>query len=195
MRSMRRVGLTLLVLALACTSACTSGVLAEGDTTASPPEAAEAAETAAESPAASSEGPATPTAADDGDESASEPESQVESVGQACSDEDSGYVTSPPALLAELSVPFYPCVKEMTAMPGSDPLFVGEYDTDHEMIIVEMEIVNQFDASDWIVTERTVEGDNAITHAQKPGYELVVVIGPSRTDAAAASVHYTLREQ
>ena len=50
-------------------------------------------------------------------------------------------------------------------MPGSDPLFVGEYDTDHEMIIVEMEIVNQFDASDWIVTERTVEGDNAITHA------------------------------
>lgn len=112
-----------------------------------------------------------------------------------CDDEAFTDAATIPPQLAELDVPFYACAHEMVAISESDPLFVGEYDTTHESILVEMSITDQFDASDWEVSERTVEGDNAITHAQKPGYTLVVAIGPSRTPEATSSVHYTLRAE
>lgn len=112
-----------------------------------------------------------------------------------CEDGDAAARAEIPNELAELSVPFYPCLVEMSAIPGSDPLFVGEYDTDHPSVLVEAEILLQFEGSDWEVTSRANEGDNTITQAEMPGYSLVVVVGPSRMPDAESSVHYTLRPQ
>lgn len=113
----------------------------------------------------------------------------------ACDDEEFTGAAMAPSQLADLGVPFYSCTHEETAVTGTDPLFVGEYVTNHELIIVEMAIADQFDASDWEVTDRSVEGDNAVTHAQKPGYSLVVAIGPTRMAPTDSSIHYTLRTQ
>ena len=123
-------------------------------------------------------------------------EADVESVVGGCDDVEFIDAAAIPSQLSDLSVPFYPCAHEAVARTDTDQLlFVGEYDTNHELIIIEMNITAQFDASDWEITDRTVEGDNAITQAQKPGYSLVVAIGPSRTSSAENSIHYTLREQ
>ncbi|SFS00900.1 hypothetical protein SAMN04487783_0496 [Agrococcus baldri] len=126
-------------------------------------------------------------------ESAADAAATVETEAGSCDDAEFGDVAARPDPLAELGIPFYPCTREMTAMPGTDPLFVGEYVTDHELIIVEAAIVAQFDASDWEITDSTVEGDNAIRTAQMPGYSLVVVVGPERTNPDSSSIHYTLR--
>lgn len=123
-------------------------------------------------------------------------EADVESVVGGCDDVEFIDAATIPSQLSDIGVPFYPCTHEAVARTDTDPLFfVGEYDTNHELIIVEMDITAQFDASDWEITDRTVEGDNAITQAQKPGYSLVVAIGPSRTSHTENSIHYTLREQ
>lgn len=190
MRTIRRIALVLLAIGALGLSGCTSGVLELADEPSASPSVS-AAHEPAETAASSSPQAETPEAS----EEQAAVEADDSTVGTACTDDAFGDSAVIPDVLADAGVPFYPCTVEMVAMPGTDPLFVGEYDTSHALIMVEMEITNQFDASDWTVSERTVEGDNAITHAQKPGYELVVVIGPSRTDAAAASVHYTLREQ
>lgn len=130
-----------------------------------------------------------------GDEESQDPGAERESDAAACDDADFSEPATIPQQLDDLDVPFYECVHEMVAIEDNDPLFVGEYDTSHESIIIEMSITNQFDASDWEVSEVTVEGDNAVTHAQKPGYSLVVAIGPSRSPEATSSLHYTLRTQ
>lgn len=113
----------------------------------------------------------------------------------ACDDGKFIDAASIPTQLSDLGIPFYPCAHEMTALTGADPVFVGEYVTNHETIIVEMAVTDQFDASDWEVTDRSVEGDMAITTAQKPGYSLVVAIGPTRASDTDSSLHYTLRAQ
>lgn len=100
-----------------------------------------------------------------------------------------------PPELADLGVPFYECVEEAVAMPGSDPLFVGEYDSGQDVDVIEELFQETFDRSDWKVVSSTVEAHNAITRAHRPGYHLVVAIGPSRSAEAATSIHYTLRAQ
>src|SRR5690554_6102737 len=113
------------------------------------------------------EEPESPSAAAP-EESEADANSAEESADDTvCDDEAFTDAATIPPQLAELDVPFYACAHEMVAISESDPLFVGEYDTTHESILVEMSITDQFDASDWEVSERTVEGDNAITHAQK----------------------------
>lgn len=112
-----------------------------------------------------------------------------------CSDSEFVDAAPIPTQFSDLDVPFYPCAHEMVALTGDDLIFVGEYVTNHEMIIVEMAVTDQFDASDWEVTDRSVEGDMAITTAQKPGYSLVIAIGPTRASDTDSSLHYTLRAQ
>lgn len=182
MRLVRRIGLLVLagVFAMGVVSCASAGEAMPGST--APP-----------SPVA--EKSSGQTAADSEEESEA-PDPEPSAAEDAC--EDQGETTDfavIPDQLDDLDVPFYPCVREMVAMTGSDPLFVGEYDTHQASIIVEMSIKDQFDASEWEVTERSVAGDNAITKAQKPGYSLVVAIGPSRTPGAESSIHYTLHER
>lgn len=139
------------------------------------------------------------TAADDGsappESDANTDNADADGDDIVCEDGDAAARAEMPTELAELDVPFYPCLVEMSAIPGSDPLFVGEYDTDHPSVLVEAEILLQFEGSGWEVISRANEGDNTITQAEMPGYSLVVVVGPSRMPDAESSVHYTLRPQ
>lgn len=126
------------------------------------------------------------------------PEATAERTGDndatVCSDTDFGEAATMPELLSDLSIPFYACTHEMEALTGTDPLFVGAYDTNHEMIIVEMAIATQLEDSGWDTLDHSVEGDTAVRKAEKPGYSLVIAIGPERT-GAGTSIYYTLREQ
>lgn len=100
-----------------------------------------------------------------------------------------------PAPLKDSAAPFYPCTHEMAAVDGSDPLFVGEYVTSHELTIVNMFYEDQFNDSQWNVTNKFVEGSQTVTEAAKSGYSLVVVVAPNRIDESETSIHYTLRQQ
>lgn len=184
-------GIVLGAVLLFGVTACASSGAAPSAPAASPPASAAptgpAAETEDDAQAA-----ATPEAAAEA-EAEAEADAGDEAEAGTCADGEFGAAATSPARFAALAVPFYPCVREMAAMTGSDPLFVGEYVTDHELIIVEAAIVAQFEASDWEVTEVSVEGDNAIRKAQLPGYSLVVVVGPERTNPERSSIHYTLR--
>lgn len=172
------LGVILGVTLVLSTSACASGGGQEG--IASSPAAS--TKSAAPEDAASSPAP----------EAAKAPQ---ESDAAACGDAEFVDAARAPESFSDLDIPFYVCSHEMAAVTADDPLFVGEYVTNHEMIIVEMAVTKQFDQSDWEVIERSVEGDNAISKAQKPGYFLVVAIGPSRLAETDTSVHYTLRTQ
>lgn len=112
---------------------------------------------------------------------------------ETCSATELAAASTAPAVFAELRVPFYPCGQEMTAVPGTDPLFVGEYVTGHELDTVTKVINDQFEESDWEIVGTTVEGTNTVSTAQKPGYSLVVVIGPTYMAETDVSIIYTLR--
>ncbi|MGF3055531.1 hypothetical protein [Microbacterium sp. YY-01] len=100
-----------------------------------------------------------------------------------------------PAILAENDVPFYPCTHKMTGVQADDPLFVGEFVTEHELTIVNMVVRDQFEASGWEIVDRTVDGQNTVNQARKDGLFLVLVVGPERTDDFITSLHYTLRRE
>ncbi|MGO3147390.1 MAG: hypothetical protein ACTIJ6_06905 [Leucobacter sp.] len=177
----KRIGVSLIVMLVVGMTSCTPAVDAE-------PTSSKLSNSATEDPADST-AEATETPAE-------EPETaEGDSERTVCEDAAFLNAATIPDQLANLGVPFYPCVHEMVAVTNSDRSFVGEYDTTHESIIIEMSITNQFDASDWEVTARAVEGDNAITQARNAEYTLVVAIGPSRTEGAVSSIHYTLRAE
>lgn len=192
MHLMKRIGPALAAMLVLGVSACAPTVTAEPGSSApaespaeQPPTATSGEETVEEIPEST---PAQAPEEEDEEETPTAP-------ATACEDEAFPTPAPVPDELAELDIPFYPCAHEMTAIAASDPLFVGEYETSHELIVVEMAITNQFDASDWETGERTTDGDNAITQAHKPGYTLVVALGPTRGNESHSSIHYTLREE
>ncbi|QAV69726.1 hypothetical protein ESZ53_04295 [Salinibacterium sp. UTAS2018] len=138
-----------------------------------------------------------PDASSDDAEVLADPELKSQDLGGtvACGDTEFTDEVPIPQNLSTLDVPFYPCALEVAAVTGTDQFFVGEYVTGHALTIVNMVVRDQFEDSDWELIERSVEGSNTISRAQKPGYSLVVVVGPERSTDADTSIHYTLRTQ
>lgn len=124
---------------------------------------------------------------------ADEPVEPSAQEDETCNATELAAASPAPAVFAELRVPFYPCGQEMTAVSGTDPIFVGEYVTGHELDTVTKVINDQFEESDWEVVGTTVEGTNTVSTAQKPGYSLVVVIGLTYMSETDISIIYTLR--
>jgi len=175
------LGLVLGAVVMLSTAACASGDRASSDAS-SPSDSATSV---------------SPDAPSDDAEILTDPKLKTQDLGGtvACGDTEFTDVAPIPQNLSTLDVPFYPCALEVAAVTGTDPLFVGEYVTGHALTIVNMVVRDQFEDSDWELIERSVEGSNTISRVQKPGYSLVVVVGPERTTDADTSIHYTLRTQ
>lgn len=209
MRVMRTFGAALAAVLLTGLTACSPSPgddveAASSDAPTTQPTGIEPSEDAAASSAEPVEDPVSTDAIDAAgdtttDESATVETTEELAVGDhgpaSCTDLGLGQDTAAPEQLAAVGIPFYECVAEMSAVPGSDPVFVGEYDSAQESIVLEMFFKDEFERSDWEIISNSVDGENAITQAQKPGYFVVVAIGPSRTPGAVSSIHYTLRTQ
>lgn len=98
-----------------------------------------------------------------------------------------------PAPLADIDAPFYPCAFEVTAVTGTDPVFVGEYVTSDQREFVETTLEEQIDGTTWVLDERTQEGENTVNRIRSAEHVIYLVVAPTRTGDGTTSIHYTVR--